>query len=188
MRFIALHAHAGMLRNLSSYYYKDAPGLHLVRVAQGLLHLGKGLTTIAPYHTDRQLLSSLALASLLTILYCGTDPSSTLCGKHAFMLYYICPAIRPRMLLTLDENGDMLPVSVRVGTAVDTVAQAGQPKSITGALDCGRHLWTLVLDYSQQKVKQRVTRAFVGTSLGREMLVCNRLPGVLELCLRLRLI
>lgn len=123
---------AGMLRNLSSYYYKDAAGLHLVRVAQGLLHMGKGLTTLSPYHSDRSLLSPRSLAALLTLLHCGTDPAATLCGKPAYMVYYICPAVRPRMLLTVDEAGDVVPVSVRVGTAIDTVAQAGQPKSITG--------------------------------------------------------
>lgn len=121
-----------MLRSLSSYYSKDAAGLHLVRVAQGLLHMGKGLTTINPYHSDRNLLSPLALASLLTVLHCGTNPTATICSKPAYMLYYIVPAVRPRMLLTVDESGDVVPVSVRVGTAVDTVAQAGQPKSITG--------------------------------------------------------
>ena len=122
-----------MLRNLSSYYHKDAPGLHLVRVAQGLLHAGKGLVTLSPYHSDRQLLSPLSLASLLTLLFAGSETSATLCGPHASMLFYIAPALRPRMLMTLDEAGDMMPVSVRVGTAVDTVAQAGKPKAITGA-------------------------------------------------------
>lgn len=48
---------AGILRNLSSYYYKDATMLFLVRMAQGLVYMGKGLMTINPYHTDRQLLS-----------------------------------------------------------------------------------------------------------------------------------
>jgi 26S proteasome regulatory subunit N1 len=38
----------------------------------------------------------------------------------------------PRMLLTVDENLEPLPVSVRVGQAVDTVGQAGRPKTITG--------------------------------------------------------
>ena len=31
--------------------------LFLVRVAQGLVHMGKGLLTLNPYHTDGQLLS-----------------------------------------------------------------------------------------------------------------------------------
>ncbi|CAN1230226.1 26S proteasome non-ATPase regulatory subunit 2 homolog A [Linum perenne] len=48
---------AGMLRNLSSYYYKDATLLFCVRLAQGLVHLGKGLLTLNPYHSDRFLLS-----------------------------------------------------------------------------------------------------------------------------------
>jgi 26S proteasome regulatory subunit N1 len=37
-----------------------------------------------------------------------------------------------RMLVTVDENLKPLPVSVRVGQAVDIVGQAGRPKSITG--------------------------------------------------------
>ena len=36
------------------------------------------------------------------------------------------------MLVTLDEELKPLPVSVRVGQAVDTVGQAGRPKQITG--------------------------------------------------------
>lgn len=112
-----------------------------MRIAQGLLHLGKGLVTISPYHSDRQLLSPLALASLLTVIYCGLDTSATLCGSNAFMLFYIAPAMRPRMLLTVDEAGDIVPVSVRVGTAVDTVAQAGKPKAITGVV-----LWRCLMD------------------------------------------
>ena len=36
------------------------------------------------------------------------------------------------MLMTVDEKGAMLPVPVRVGQAVDVVAQAGRPKTITG--------------------------------------------------------
>lgn len=47
-----------MLRNLSAYYYKEPTLLFLVRVAQGLVHMGKGLMSLSPYHTDRQLLSS----------------------------------------------------------------------------------------------------------------------------------
>lgn len=48
---------AGLLRNLSSYYYKEPVCLFLVRSAQGLVHMGKGLISLAPQHTDRQLLS-----------------------------------------------------------------------------------------------------------------------------------
>ena len=56
----AAHTHhpLGMLRNLSGYYYKEPTLLFLVRVAQGLVHMGKGLMSLSPYHTDRQLLSS----------------------------------------------------------------------------------------------------------------------------------
>ncbi|XP_058221660.1 26S proteasome non-ATPase regulatory subunit 2 homolog A-like [Rhododendron vialii] len=48
---------AGMLRNLSSYYYKEASLLFCVRITQGLVHMGKGLMTLGPYHSERFLLS-----------------------------------------------------------------------------------------------------------------------------------
>jgi 26S proteasome regulatory subunit N1 len=48
------------------------------------------------------------------------------------MLYLIAPAIYPRFLITLDEELNPLPVSVRVGQAVDTITQAGKPRTISG--------------------------------------------------------
>ena len=38
----------------------------------------------------------------------------------------------PRFLFTVDVNLNLLPVCVRVGQAVETVGQAGNPKTITG--------------------------------------------------------
>lgn len=38
-------------------------------------------------------------------------------------MYMLAAGMRPRMLMTIDEDGKMLPVSVRVGQAVDVVAQ-----------------------------------------------------------------
>ena len=46
-----------MLRGLSSYYYKEPTLLFLVRVAQGLVHMGKGLLNLAPKHADSNLIS-----------------------------------------------------------------------------------------------------------------------------------
>ena len=40
--------------------------------------------------------------------------------------------MQPRMLVTFDEELRALPVSLRVGLAVDVVGQAGKPKTITG--------------------------------------------------------
>ena len=46
-----------MLRGLSSYYYKEPTLLFLVRVAQGLVHMGKGLLNLAPKHANSNLIS-----------------------------------------------------------------------------------------------------------------------------------
>ncbi|CAL5402386.1 unnamed protein product [Camellia sinensis] len=132
---------AGMLRNLSSYYYKEASLLFCVRIAQGLVHLGKGLLTLAPYHSERFLLSPFnngrllpktALAGIVTLLHACLDMKAIILGKYHYVLYFLVLAMQPRMLLTVDENLKPLLVPVRVGQAVDVVGQAGRPKTITG--------------------------------------------------------
>mmetsp|Transcript_17190 Transcript_17190/g.44108 ORF Transcript_17190/g.44108 Transcript_17190/m.44108 type:complete len:912 (-) Transcript_17190:167-2902(-) len=123
---------AGMLRSLSSYYGKEPNLLFMVRIAQGLVHMGKGLMSLSPYHTDRQLLSPVALSGLVSLLYCALDVKTTIAGKHHYVLYYLACAMKPRMLLTLDEDMNQVSCHVRVGQAVDVVAQAGRPKTITG--------------------------------------------------------
>jgi 26S proteasome regulatory subunit N1 len=57
-----------MLRQLAVYHGKDMNNLFMVRIAQGLTHLGKGTMTLNPYHSDRMLLCRVALAGLLTVL------------------------------------------------------------------------------------------------------------------------
>lgn len=56
-------------------------------------------------------------------MHSALDMKSTLAGNHPHLLYLLASALRPRMLMTLDAEGKLLPVPVRVGQAVDTVAQ-----------------------------------------------------------------
>ncbi|KAI9183473.1 proteasome regulatory particle base subunit [Blastocladiella emersonii ATCC 22665] len=123
---------AQMLRQLASYYNKDANCLFMVRVAQGMVHMGKGTIGLNPYHTDRSLLSRVAISGLLTVLTAMTDAKNTVLGKSHWLLYHLASAMYPRMLLTLDEELKTKVTSVRVGQAVDVVGQAGRPKTITG--------------------------------------------------------
>ncbi|KAI5948877.1 RPN1 [Candida theae] len=128
---------AQLLRQLASYYIKSPDTLFMVRVAQGLLHLGKGTLTLSPFNVERTVLSNTALASLLTVSVALLDPrafilnDSTQETSHE-LLYYLIPAVKPKMLVTVDENLKPLKVNVRVGQAVDVVGQAGKPKTITG--------------------------------------------------------
>ncbi len=123
---------ANMLRGLATYYYKDPNHLFLIRIAQGLVFLGKGTLTLAPYHSDRTLLSHTAMAGLLVVFHSCLDFKNILLSKSHYLLYCLSAAMYPRMLMTFDENLKPLPVSVRVGQAVDTIGQAGRPKTITG--------------------------------------------------------
>jgi 26S proteasome regulatory subunit N1 len=123
---------AQLLRQLASYYHRDPNALFMVRIAQGLLHAGKGTLSFNPFHTDRQVLSRVAAAGLLTVLVSLIDAKSFIVGDSHYLLYYLATAMSPRFLITLDEDLKPLTVNVRVGQAVDIVGQAGRPKTITG--------------------------------------------------------
>lgn len=123
---------AAMLRQLAQYHVKDPNNLFMVRIAQGLTHLGKGTLTLSPYHSDRQLMNPVAVAGLMATLVAFLDVKTIILGRSHYLLYTLVPAMQPRMLITFDENLNQLQIPVRVGMAVDVVGQAGKPKTITG--------------------------------------------------------
>jgi 26S proteasome regulatory subunit N1 len=66
---------AQSLRQQAEFFAKDSESLFLVRLAQGLLHCGRGLMTLAPQRSDHLILSKpgaclflVALSGLLTTL------------------------------------------------------------------------------------------------------------------------
>ncbi|WFC99485.1 proteasome regulatory particle base subunit [Malassezia yamatoensis] len=123
---------AQRLRQLAGYYAKEPNCLFVVRIAQGLVQMGKGTIGIDPYHCDRQLFSRTAIAGLLATLLAFTDANAFVLAHEHWMLYFLVTAMHPRFLITLDESLEKLPVSVRVGKAVDVVGQAGKPRTISG--------------------------------------------------------
>ena len=122
------------LRLLASYFAgpTTADQLFVVRIAQGLVHMGKGLLGLNPLHSDKFLFSNVSLAGLLTVLLAATDMKTFITGKFHYFLFYLTLSIYPRMLITLNEDLEPVQTQVRVGNAVDTVGQAGKPKRITG--------------------------------------------------------
>lgn len=120
---------AQLLRQLAGYYSREQNALFITRLSQGLVHLGKGTMTLDVFN-DAQVLNKVTLASLLTVLFGLTTPSFML--KHHYLFYFLNAGVRPKFILTLNEQGEQIKVNVRVGQAVDTVGQAGKPKTITG--------------------------------------------------------
>jgi 26S proteasome regulatory subunit N1 len=71
---------AEFLRQLATYYSKSANALFLVRIAQGLLYMGKGLMSLSPLHSDGFLIRPATLASLIVVVYSALFMKNTLLG------------------------------------------------------------------------------------------------------------
>ena len=57
---------------------------------------------------------------------------NTLLEKAHHLIFYLTGAMNPRMLVTVNGDLELQPITVRVGQAVETVAQPGKPRGITG--------------------------------------------------------
>ena len=76
-------------------------------------------------------MTGVALAGILAVLHSCLDLKATIGGsQYHHILYFLTPAMKPRMLMTVDKDMNLLPVSVRVGQAVDVVAQVGRLHSM----------------------------------------------------------
>jgi len=64
---------ATMLRQLAQYHAKNTGHLFMVRIAQGLTHMGKGTLSLSPFHTDRQVMNPVAVSGLLITLFSFLD-------------------------------------------------------------------------------------------------------------------
>lgn len=131
---------AQMLRQLAGYYHKEADCLFMVRIAQGLVHMGKGTIGINPFFSDRQIMSRTAVAGLLATLTAFTDskgcellvllcpqrfssnPLLVILDQYHWMLYFLVTAMYPRFLITLNEELVNIPVTVRVGQVSHNVS------------------------------------------------------------------
>merc|ERR1712060_812704 len=106
-----------------------------------------------------------ALSGMLVLIHSCLDLKNTLLDKSHYLLYYLTCAMNPRMLITVDEEFNWRPVTVRVGQAVETVGQAGKPKRITGFQT---HTTAVLLGVAE--------RAELGTE--EVLSVCNVLEGL----------
>jgi hypothetical protein len=73
-----------MLRQLAGYYHKEPDCLFMVRIAQGLVHMGKGTIGINPFYLDRTILNKPAVAGLLATLTAFTDAKACKCSDVIF--------------------------------------------------------------------------------------------------------
>ena len=94
-----------MLRQLAQYHAKDSNALFMVRLAQGLTHLGKGTLTLQPYHSERQLMNPVAVAGLLsTVVACLDVKNSESIISFVISLFSAIHRIPPPSIFFLHSS------------------------------------------------------------------------------------
>ena len=122
----------GLLRSLAGYYTEEPNPLFMVRISQGLLYMGKGLLTLDPVYSHKLLINKRSLAGILITLFSFTETEALICDKHQFLLYSLALAMKPKLVMTVDENLKPKDVQLMIGQAIDIVGQTGNPRTISG--------------------------------------------------------
>lgn len=132
---------AQLLRQLANYYSKEPDCLFAVRVAQGLVHMGKAMVGLSPFNTDRFLMSPVAVAGLISTLVAYTDVRGCKYTLLPFKIeiltkYPVCSHLGPIALDALLLDDGYVP-------KVPHHPQRGgrKPASICARRSSGRHDW-----------------------------------------------
>lgn len=122
-----------MLTELDAFNRDKVNRLFAIKVAQGLLYMGKGVLTLSPQMETPQLLRQSSLASIMSFMFrLFVDPVNDLIQRHHYYLLFIAGSIRPKFLVTLDTKMNSIAIPVRVGQSMDTIGVAGwKPRAIT---------------------------------------------------------
>ncbi|OAG31871.1 26S proteasome regulatory subunit N1 [Nematocida displodere] len=118
------------LESLGDFCHKGAPGSAL-KIAQGLLHLGKGMMKLSLFSGSAA--SAKSVAGITGFLFSLMDVGMHVLDRHYFVLMLLAQGIAPKYLLTVDDTGAPVKKTVRVGTWVDVSGAVGRPKRIAGA-------------------------------------------------------
>ncbi|EDO07346.1 26S protease regulatory RPN1 unit family protein [Babesia bovis T2Bo] len=123
---------AVLLLNLAKTHARDSKGTFIIRIAAGLLHMGKGTMTISPLHSEGFLIRKPALAGLFIVIVAALDMKNTFVGSMPFIMLFVALCIRPRWMLTLSPDLEHIQVPCRVGNMVETTGTVGKQRRISG--------------------------------------------------------
>ncbi|CAK5085352.1 unnamed protein product [Meloidogyne enterolobii] len=124
------------LRRLASRHASNKYTMFILRIAQGLIHLGKGTMTLNPFHSDGQILCLPSLGALLCTCLAFIDSKQTVLGdRQHYLLFSLVAAIHPKMLITaIIEKSSDIPVTknlfIDVGDPVDVAGLPGEQRPI----------------------------------------------------------
>jgi 26S proteasome regulatory subunit N1 len=71
--------------------------------------MGKGLMTLNPFYSDSFLLNKVGMAGLLIVFHSALDLKNSILNKRHYLLFSLATTVRPRCLITVDQDGKSIP-------------------------------------------------------------------------------
>ncbi|KAK2948905.1 putative 26S proteasome non-ATPase regulatory subunit 2 [Blattamonas nauphoetae] len=125
-------ATAKLLRELTVFHQQNPQLTFVARLALGMVHLGKGSLTLNPVCYDGKLIRLSSMVGLILFSNVILTSDELLLKDYPFLFFLFTPAIHPRVVTTVTPDGTFVPVSLRLGQAVDFAGLPGNPNVVTG--------------------------------------------------------
>lgn len=121
-----------LLETQYAYHAKNTKISSMLKIAQGLVCLGKGTLSLSPLAYDKTVILKRPLIGLLGLVTMFIYDNYPLLSKHSLLFYLLEQSIGNKFVVTLNQNLEYENVNVRVGRPVQTVGMAGKPKGLSG--------------------------------------------------------
>jgi 26S proteasome regulatory subunit N1 len=116
------------------YHPKNTKVSFLLKICQGLIHLGKGTLSLSPYVCDKNVLLGKSIIGLVSLCTLFLDPeNSPILGKYPFLFYLAVQSVSNKYVVCVSEEKKELEyekINVRIGKPTNIVGMAGKPRKI----------------------------------------------------------
>lgn len=138
-----------MIEQQFPFHGKNVKILSLLRIALGIVALGKGTLSLTFFVYDKSILLKQNLIGMLGLFFLFINDNPPVLGKHSYLWFLLEQSIQNKHLFLLDKDLNIIRSNVRVGRPVPTAGVAGKPIGISGVVS---HVSPVILGCDERAV------------------------------------
>lgn len=115
-------------------YFKKSKLSSMLKIAQGIVCLGKGTLTLSPMMFEKNHIDHRSIANLYATCLFFLGDNYPLVEKYGFMFTLLASSINNKFVVSMDTNLDFLNIYIRIGRPVHTNSMAGKKKNLSAVV------------------------------------------------------
>jgi len=125
---------ANLLEQQYTYYSSKTKISNLLKIAQGLVCLGKGTLTLSPLMFDKSHINVKSISGLLGVCMLFLGDTTPMLDKYSFLFTLLASSISNKFVVTMDKELNFKETEIRIGRPVLTNSMPGKRKNLSAVV------------------------------------------------------